>query len=337
MEDLIGEGNVALTKGVTMLDAVGEPSEVEGFLYKFMLDAMENIIQENLAEDTGSQKVLKLVQEVADKAKELEHATARLREVDNITDASKYTKEELTAMEKSVAEMQKKSEELIKADKNVAKYADATAEYKNVEKYAQAYRTLKSKKAGNVATRVWRAFKASRDGTKTLNRGARIARGSMKSGRVRDWLFQSTMRNIGTLGRLESAGGVLYGVLKFAGDMYDWTENSTGDFTNGIDFKPLLLLSADDLQGQENVVNYGMWLMWAGDATSPTDDDAAYLQAFDFADKFHIDLLETMDETNNHACNVDIYVVRPILRNPDKENPEMYYLIMNDKPWTTSE
>jgi hypothetical protein len=80
-----------------------------------------------------------------------------------------------------------------------------------------------------------------------------------------------------------------------------------------------------------------MWLMWAGDATSPTDDDAAYLQAFDFADKFHIDLLETMDETNNHACNVDIYVVRPILRNPDKENPEMYYLIMNDKPWTTSE
>ncbi|SDA64680.1 RNA polymerase primary sigma factor [Butyrivibrio sp. INlla18] len=71
LEDLIGEGNVALTKGVTMLDAVGEPEEVESFLYKLMLDAMENIIQENLAEDAGSQKVLKLVQEVADKAAEL--------------------------------------------------------------------------------------------------------------------------------------------------------------------------------------------------------------------------------------------------------------------------
>ncbi len=71
LEDLIGEGNVALTKGVTMLDAVGEPSEVEGFLYKLMLDAMEAIIEENLAEDAGGQKVLKLVQEVADKAKEL--------------------------------------------------------------------------------------------------------------------------------------------------------------------------------------------------------------------------------------------------------------------------
>ncbi len=71
LEDLIGEGNFALTKGVTMLDAVGEPSEVESFLYKMMLDAMEAIIEENLAEDAGGQKVLKLVQEVADKAKEL--------------------------------------------------------------------------------------------------------------------------------------------------------------------------------------------------------------------------------------------------------------------------
>ena len=52
LEDLIGEGNVALTRGVTMLDAVGEPSEVESFLYKLMLDAMEKIIEENLAEDT---------------------------------------------------------------------------------------------------------------------------------------------------------------------------------------------------------------------------------------------------------------------------------------------
>ena len=71
IEDLIGEGNVALTKGVTMLEAVGEPKEIEAFLYKMMLDAMEKIIQENLSEDAGMQKVLSLVNEVADKAKEL--------------------------------------------------------------------------------------------------------------------------------------------------------------------------------------------------------------------------------------------------------------------------
>ncbi len=271
----------------------------------------------------------------AEKLKELDHAKDRLKEVDNITDLSKYGKEEITAMEKSIAEMQKETQELIKADNDVAKYAESAKSYREIEKYAQSYRLLKTKRAGNVATRAWRDFRATRTGNKTIGRGARIARQSMKSGRVRDWLFQSTMRNIGALGRLETAGGALYGALTIIGGMYDWTETSTGNFTNDIDFKPLLLLSADDLAGQENVINYGMWLMWSGDSISAADDDAAYLQAFDFADKFHIDLLETMESKDNYACDVDIYVVRPVLRNPGGENPEIYYLIMNDEPWST--
>ena len=36
IEDLIGEGNYALTRGVNMLDAVGEPQEIESFLYKLI-------------------------------------------------------------------------------------------------------------------------------------------------------------------------------------------------------------------------------------------------------------------------------------------------------------
>ena len=95
LEDLIGEGNVALTKGVTMLDAVSEPSEVEGFLYKLMLDAMENIIQENLAEDTGSQKVLKLVQEVADKAKELADDLRRKVTVKELMDETGWDEDKI--------------------------------------------------------------------------------------------------------------------------------------------------------------------------------------------------------------------------------------------------
>ena len=272
----------------------------------------------------------------AEKLKELDHAKDRLKEVDNITDLSKYGKEEITAMEKSIAEMQKEAQELIKADKDVARYAESTKSYTEIEKATQAYRLLKVKRTGNVATRAWRAYKATQTSGKTIGRGARIARQSLKSGRVRDWLFQSTMRNIGALGRLETAGGAFYGALRLIGGMYDWTETSTGNFTNGIDFKPLLLLSADDLEGQENEINYGMWLMWYGDSVSDADDDAAFLQAFDFADKFHMDLLQTMDEHNNHACDVDIYVVRPVLRNPGTDNPEMYYLVMNDKPWTTA-
>ena len=254
-------------------------------------------------------------------------------QIDNVTDYETTLKN----LEKEASELEKSMAEAVKKDKSVAQYADAKKAMREISEATKSYRNLRNAKAGNVATRLLRAFVQTTKGNKAIERGAKIARSSMKSGRVRDWLFQTTLRNIGALGRLETKGGALYAVLKFAGDMYDWTETSTGEYTNGVDFKPLLLLSADDLKGQENVVNYGMWLMWAGDSTNPADDDAAYLQSFDFADKFHEDLLRTMEEKNNHACNVDIYVVRPVLRNPDTDNPEMYYLIMNDQPWSTAE
>ena len=79
-----------------------------------------------------------------------------------------------------------------------------------------------------------------------------------------------------------------------------------------------------------------MWLMWAGDSTSPTDDDAAFLQAMDFASKFHEDLMENQNDSNS-PCNIDIWVVKPIIRDPGTEHQALYYLVMNDVPWTTGE
>ena len=278
----------------------------------------------------------------ADKEKEISEASKTLREVYNLPDVEKYA-DNIKDLEKESETLTKQMRAATKADKNVEKYADASKAYSEIREYANAYRNLKTTdnlrkttKTGNIATRAWKAFRATGKGNKIIDRGSRIARSSMKSGRLREWLFNSTLRNIGTLGRLEAAGGLLYGIVNFAGDMYDWTETSTGDYTNNIEFKPLLLLSADDLEGQENVVNYGMWLLWSGDATSAADDDAAYLQSMDFADKFHYDLISTMEEKGNHACDVDIYVVRPIIRNPDND-PQLYYLVMNDTPWTTAE
>ena len=95
IEDLIGEGNVALTKGVTMLEAVGEPKEVEAFLYKMMLDAMEKIIQENLSEDAGMQKVLALVNEVADKAKELSDDLRRKVTVEELMEETGWEEDKI--------------------------------------------------------------------------------------------------------------------------------------------------------------------------------------------------------------------------------------------------
>jgi RNA polymerase primary sigma factor len=97
LEDLIGEGNVALTRGVTMLDAVGEPKEVESFLYNLMLDAMEKIIEENLAEDTGMQKVLTLVNEVADKARELSEDLRRKVTVKELMDETGWDEEKISS------------------------------------------------------------------------------------------------------------------------------------------------------------------------------------------------------------------------------------------------
>jgi len=169
-----------------------------------------------------------------------------------------------------------------------------------------------------------------------LNRGARLARSATTSGRIRDWLFQSTLRNAGKLAKMERTGGLIYGAIKFVGGMYDWTETSTGDFTSGMEFAPLLLLSADDLQGQENVVNHGMWLMWLGNSVDPADDDAAFLKAMETAANFYQDLMETQQDADEYPCDIDIYVVRPIIRNPGASDAELYYLIMNDEPWSTT-
>ncbi|MBE5828644.1 MAG: hypothetical protein E7305_04170 [Butyrivibrio sp.] len=95
IEDLIGEGNVALTKGVTMLEAVGEPQEVEAFLYKLILDAMEKIIQDNLSEDAGMQKVLNLVNEVADKAKELSEDLRRKVTVEELMEETGWEEDKI--------------------------------------------------------------------------------------------------------------------------------------------------------------------------------------------------------------------------------------------------
>lgn len=223
---------------------------------------------------------------------------------------------------------------------DVKKYRDATKSYAELSHYSdtlrgmRGMRKLHNAQRGNIAARTARAIKAAWTGGGKISKAAKLGRSSKFSGRVRDWLFYSTMQNAGALAKVEAASGALYTAVKFAGDMYDWTETSTGEFSNGIEFAPLLLLSADDLQGQENVVNHGMWLMWAGDAISAADDDAAFLQAMDFAAKFHEDLTEQQNNTTT-PCNIDIFVVRPILRNPGSENPELYYLIMNDNPWTT--
>lgn len=71
LEDLIGEGNVALSMGVAMLGCLEHAKEAEGMLMKMIMDAMENCINENMQEADKDQKVVDRVNKVADKAREL--------------------------------------------------------------------------------------------------------------------------------------------------------------------------------------------------------------------------------------------------------------------------
>lgn len=218
---------------------------------------------------------------------------------------------------------------------DVKKYREASQTFSQLNAYRKGLRALRPAQRGNIIARAARATKSAWSGNKLISKGAKMGRSGGFASRAKDWLFQSTMRNAGMLAKMEAGGGLLYGAVKFIGGMYDWTETETGEFTSGVEFAPLLLLSADDLEGQENVVNHGMWLMWLGDSISDNDDDAAYLQAMDFAAKFYEDLAEYQNGPT--PCNVDIYVVRPILRNPGTDHAAIYYLIMNDIPWTTNE
>lgn len=71
LEDLIGEGNVALAMGVEMLGSLEKPDQAPGMLMKLVMDAMEDYIQENAANEKTDQKVAKQVNKIADKAREL--------------------------------------------------------------------------------------------------------------------------------------------------------------------------------------------------------------------------------------------------------------------------
>lgn len=71
LEDLIGEGNMALTMGVSLLGSLEKPSEVQGMLVRLVMDAMENCIRENASNEKLDRRAADKVNVVADSAREL--------------------------------------------------------------------------------------------------------------------------------------------------------------------------------------------------------------------------------------------------------------------------
>lgn len=71
VEDLIGEGNVALAQAVTMLECVESIDELEGFIGKMIMDAMQDFIGEDMENRQADESVLEKVNAVYEKSKEM--------------------------------------------------------------------------------------------------------------------------------------------------------------------------------------------------------------------------------------------------------------------------
>lgn len=95
IEDLIGEGNIALMKAVSELNCLDDHNECDSYLAQRVMDAMENLIEDDAAEAARVQKAVVLVQEVADKAKELADELRRSCTVDELAEETGMEKEKI--------------------------------------------------------------------------------------------------------------------------------------------------------------------------------------------------------------------------------------------------
>ncbi|MBO5030423.1 MAG: hypothetical protein J6D08_00820 [Lachnospiraceae bacterium] len=95
VEDLIGEGNVALASAVTMLECVEGIEEVEGFIGKMVMDAMEEFIGDASDNHQIGENVLDKVNDVNDKARELYDSYLRKVTVKEVADEMGISEDEV--------------------------------------------------------------------------------------------------------------------------------------------------------------------------------------------------------------------------------------------------
>lgn len=91
LEDLIGEGNVALAIGTTMLGCLEKPAEAQGMLGKMIMDAMEDHIAENASNEKTDLKVVQKVNKVMEAARELSEELRRKVTVEELAEETKLS------------------------------------------------------------------------------------------------------------------------------------------------------------------------------------------------------------------------------------------------------
>lgn len=95
LEDLIGEGNVALTMAVEMLDTAKNAQEAQGQIASMIMEAMEAYIDENVQAKKAGEKVAKDVNDVMDAAKELAEELGRKVSPEELAEESGFSLERI--------------------------------------------------------------------------------------------------------------------------------------------------------------------------------------------------------------------------------------------------
>ena len=95
VEDLIGEGNVALAMAMDMFDCIEKPDEMEGFLSKMIMDAMEQSIETELSESQQDQEIADKVNKVAKAARELAEDLRRPVSISELAKETEFSEEEI--------------------------------------------------------------------------------------------------------------------------------------------------------------------------------------------------------------------------------------------------
>lgn len=91
LEDLIGEGNLALTAGVSMLGALERTDEAQGMLGKMMMDAMEELIQQQQTAEKADQKMTERINKVLEAARSLSEELHRKVTVEELAQEAKLS------------------------------------------------------------------------------------------------------------------------------------------------------------------------------------------------------------------------------------------------------
>lgn len=91
LEDLIGEGNLALSVGVSMLGALEHASEAQGMLGRMMMDAMEELIQEQQDTEQADRRMTQRINKVLEAARELSEELHRKVTVEELAQETKLS------------------------------------------------------------------------------------------------------------------------------------------------------------------------------------------------------------------------------------------------------